>query len=157
MRPVSQQKTGGDEFFCCYCLLGITCCPRQMIANNIAYWRSSMNQGKGISQAHLARRVGVGRSFVTKLEKGCAQPGAELMLRIADYLKQPVEAIFKLVYEGRNKEDINWPDSLPASQINSLSQTSSRLSNGTGDGKGQIVAIRNGEGRGVTCRAVSQK
>jgi DNA-binding XRE family transcriptional regulator len=47
-----------------------------MIINSIAHWRSKMNNGKGISQAHLARRIGVGRSCVTKLEKGKAQPSA---------------------------------------------------------------------------------
>jgi DNA-binding XRE family transcriptional regulator len=70
---------------------------RAMIINNIAYWRSTMNRGKGVSQAHLARKVGVGRSFVTKLEKGRTQPGAELMFRVARYLLQPVESVFRLV------------------------------------------------------------
>jgi transcriptional regulator with XRE-family HTH domain len=65
-----------------------------MIKNNIAHWRSTMNNGAGISQSHFARRVGVGRSFVSKLEKGKGQPGAEFMLRAARYFKQPVETIF---------------------------------------------------------------
>ncbi len=68
-----------------------------------------MNQGKGVSQAHLARRLSVGRSFVTKLEKGKALPSAEVMFRMARYFKQPVEAVFQHVDEGnegtRSHED----------------------------------------------------
>ena len=88
-----------------------------MITNSIAHWRSTMNDGKGISQAHLARRVGVVRSFITKLEKGVAQPGAELMFRLARYFKQPVEAIFQQE-DGENSgqaADRNQP--VPVSQF----------------------------------------
>lgn len=103
-----------------------------MIANNIAYWRSTMNQGKGISRAHLARRVGVGRSFVTKLEKGIAQPGAELMLRIAAYFKQPVEAIFQQIKSSQSNDMVTWPTAIPSSQLSKFSQTVSRPSSGNG-------------------------
>jgi DNA-binding XRE family transcriptional regulator len=72
-----------------------------MIANRINYWRSTINNGKGISRAHLARRLDVTRSFVSKLEKGTKQPGSELMLRVALYFGQPVEAIFQFV--GKQK------------------------------------------------------
>jgi DNA-binding XRE family transcriptional regulator len=66
-----------------------------MIKNNIAYWRSTMDEGKGISRAYLARQIGVGRSFVTKMEKGTGKAGGELMFRVARYFKQPIEAIFR--------------------------------------------------------------
>lgn len=84
-----------------------------MIINNIAYWRSTMNRGKGVSQAHLARKIGVGRSFVTKLEKGRAQPGAELMFRVARYLLQPVEAVFRLVEGTKAKPVLVRSDTIP--------------------------------------------
>jgi DNA-binding XRE family transcriptional regulator len=92
-----------------------------MIKNRIAYWRSTMNQGKGISQAHLARQIGVGRSFVTKLEKAGAQPGAELMFRIARYFKQSVETIFQHVEDGNAKHAYSHHDVMPASQIHGFS------------------------------------
>jgi len=72
-----------------------------MITNQIAYWRSTMNQGKGISRAHLARQIRVGRSYVTKLEKGTAQPGAEIIFRVARYFRQPIEAIFQHIDNGK--------------------------------------------------------
>jgi transcriptional regulator with XRE-family HTH domain len=75
-----------------------------------------MNNGKGISLAHLARQTGVGRSFVTKLEKGTSQPGAELMLRMARYFKQTVEAIFQLVDGKKAKSAIACMDMIPDSQ-----------------------------------------
>ena len=87
-----------------------------MIKNKITYLRSRMNRGKGITQAELARRVGVGRSFVTKLEKGTGQPGAELMLRVAWALKQPVEAVFRWVNGGKAQTSIICAQTIPISQ-----------------------------------------
>jgi putative transcriptional regulator len=87
-----------------------------MISNNIAYWRSTMNEGKGVSQAHVARKVGVGRSFVTKLEKGTAQPGAELMFSFARYFKQPVDAIFQQDNGVKIKPVIIYANTIPERQ-----------------------------------------
>ncbi|MGD1089788.1 MAG: helix-turn-helix domain-containing protein [Verrucomicrobiota bacterium] len=91
-----------------------------MIINNIAYWRTTMNAGKGVSQAHLARNVGVSRSFVTKLEKSKSQPGAELMLRMAGYFNQPVGAIFKLTSGTDAVPAFISSDVIPSRQINRL-------------------------------------
>ena len=62
----------------------------QMMLNKVAEWRKQ----KGVSKAHMARQIGVERSYMTKLEQGRIQPTGEKMLRIAEYLKQPVEAVF---------------------------------------------------------------
>ena len=62
-----------------------------MITNFVTEWR----QAKRVSKAHLARRVGVDRSYVTKLEQGKLQPSGEMMFRIAKYLGQPLEAVFQ--------------------------------------------------------------
>jgi DNA-binding XRE family transcriptional regulator len=91
--------------------------PVDMITNRIAYWRSTMNEGKGVSKAHLARKVHVSRSFVTKLEKGKAQPGAELMLRVAHYFKQTVEAVFRLDDEAGAKPAFICANMIPNSQF----------------------------------------
>jgi DNA-binding XRE family transcriptional regulator len=91
-----------------------------MITNKIAYWRSTMNQGKGISQAHFARQIGVGRSFVTKLEKGAAQPGAELMFRTARYFKQPVEAVFQQLDDRKSKPAPVCAEAMPVSQFHAF-------------------------------------
>jgi DNA-binding XRE family transcriptional regulator len=87
-----------------------------MITNHIALWRSKMNDGKGISQAHLARRIGVGRSFVTKLEKG-AQPSADLMFRVARYFKQPVEEVFEQVDDDKQGVSSTAIITMPSSQL----------------------------------------
>ena len=92
-----------------------------MIANRIAYWRATMNGGKGVSQAHLARKVHVGRSFVTKLEKGKAQPSAKLMLRMARYFKQPVEAVFQLADGTGTRPVFIGPDVIPIRHNNNRS------------------------------------
>ena len=62
-----------------------------MVINSVTKWR----QAKRVSKAHLARRVGVDRSYVTKLEQGKMQPSGEMMFRIAKYLGQPLEAVFQ--------------------------------------------------------------
>jgi len=62
-----------------------------MITNSVSKWRTA----KGVSKAHLARRVGVDRSYVTKLEHGKMQPSGEMMFRIAKYLGQPLEEVFQ--------------------------------------------------------------
>jgi putative transcriptional regulator len=64
-----------------------------MITNCVTKWR----QAKGVSKAHLARRVGVSRSYATKLEQGKMQPSGEMMFRIAKYLEQPLEVVFQHV------------------------------------------------------------
>jgi putative transcriptional regulator len=91
--------------------------PILMITNSIAHWRSKMNNGKGISQAHLARRIGVGRSFVTKLEKGKAQPSAKLIFRVARYFKQPVESIFVHVDADSATHSSTARITMPSSQL----------------------------------------
>ena len=45
----------------------------------------------------MARRVGVKRSYMTKLEQGRLQPSGEMMFRIAKYLGQPLEQVFQYV------------------------------------------------------------
>jgi putative transcriptional regulator len=62
-----------------------------MIINSVTQWR----QAKGVSKAHLARRVGVSRSYMTKLEQGVMQPSGEMMFRIAKYFGQPLELVFQ--------------------------------------------------------------
>jgi transcriptional regulator with XRE-family HTH domain len=62
-----------------------------MIENFVTKWR----EAKGVSKAHLARRVGVSRSYMTKLEQDNMQPSGEMMFRIAEYLEQPLEVVFQ--------------------------------------------------------------
>jgi DNA-binding XRE family transcriptional regulator len=50
-----------------------------------------------MSKATLARRIGVARSYMTKLENGQLQPSGAAMLRFAHVLERPVEDIFELV------------------------------------------------------------
>jgi DNA-binding XRE family transcriptional regulator len=52
---------------------------------------------KKMSKAALARRIGVARSYITKLENGQLQPSGPMMLRFAHVLQRPVEDIFLLI------------------------------------------------------------
>ncbi len=52
-----------------------------------------------ISKADLARRIDRSRAYVTQVENGDLQPGAEAMLRIARFFDKPVEEIFQLIEE----------------------------------------------------------
>jgi putative transcriptional regulator len=62
-----------------------------MVTNTVATWRIK----KGVTKAHLARQVGVARSYMTKLERGTMQPSGEMMFRIARYLGRPLEEVFQ--------------------------------------------------------------
>ena|ERR1017187_1459210 len=64
-----------------------------MLKNKVKEWR----QAKKISKAHLARQIGVCRSYVTRLEQGTLQPSGEIMFRIAAYFKVQIEDIFERV------------------------------------------------------------
>ncbi len=82
-----------------------------MILNFVTKWR----EGKGVSKAHLARRVGVSRSYITKLEQGILQPSAEMMFRLAKYLEQPLEAVFQHA-QALNHKPFNCGNVMPNSQ-----------------------------------------
>jgi len=66
-----------------------------MIHNKVSQFR----EGRGVTKAHLARRVRVSRSYVTKLEQGRLQPSIEVALRIAGYLETSVEELFQSAEE----------------------------------------------------------
>lgn len=66
-----------------------------MITNCISKWRKLARDGKGISKAHLARRIGKSRSYVTKLEQGAIQPSLVAALKICRYFKRPFEDVFE--------------------------------------------------------------
>ncbi len=70
-----------------------------MIINHLPAWRARRGKS-GIKKADLARRLGVRRSYITKLEQGTAQPSLELALRIACYFGCSVEEIFQLPMEA---------------------------------------------------------
>lgn len=71
-----------------------------MIINCVAKWRKE----KDVSKADLARRVGVNRSYITKLEQGKMQPSGEMMFRFAKYLGQPLEEVFQHVQTPDGKD-----------------------------------------------------
>ena len=52
---------------------------------------------KGVTKAHMARRLGVAPSYMTKLEQGRLQPSGEMMFRMAKYLGQTIEVLFQHV------------------------------------------------------------
>ena len=63
-----------------------------MIKNKLKALRE--RHGRGISKAHLARGVGVSRSYITKLEQGKQLPSARMLFKLADYFGCQVEDLF---------------------------------------------------------------
>jgi|SRR5208283_376303 len=136
-----------------------------MLKNSVKEWR----QKKKISKAHLARQIGVCRSYVSKLERGNIQPSGEVLFRIVEYFKLRIEDIFQRVGGEKPRQSNFSPKTLPNGNTVSNIHTgsgqsdvpsighSARPSSGNRDRKGQIVGKSNGEGRGVPCRVVSQK
>lgn len=69
-----------------------------MFRNELPRWRLRHGK-KGITKAHLARKVGVSRSYITKLENGSLQPSGRVMFKIADYFGCRVDEIFRYVVD----------------------------------------------------------
>ncbi len=67
----------------------------RMIRHNLKSWRERHNKGRGISKAHLARKIGINRSYITRLEQNEIEPSSKIMFRIADYFGCKVDDIFK--------------------------------------------------------------
>ena len=67
-----------------------------MISNKLSRWRRQHGR-RGVTKAHLARKVSVSRSYITKLENGTLQPSGRVMFRIADYFGCGVDDIFTFV------------------------------------------------------------
>jgi len=80
-----------------------------MLQNVVKKWRLA----RGVSKAHLARRIGVCRSYVSKLETGNLQPSGDMMFRIAAYFGRRIEEIFQLVPGQPAKPTIFGPKTLP--------------------------------------------
>src|SRR5665213_4407969 len=62
------------------------------IQQKVKHFRTAMKMTK----ATLARRIGVARSYITKVEHEDLQPSSLAMLRLAHVLRQPVGNIFQL-------------------------------------------------------------
>jgi putative transcriptional regulator len=56
---------------------------------------TELRQRKGVSKSHLARKIGVCPSYVTKLENNDIQPSGEVMFRIANYFNCRIEDAFE--------------------------------------------------------------
>lgn len=50
---------------------------------------------KGISQAELAKNVGVTQAFISYIVKGFKQPSVALLKRIAEYLQVTVDELLQ--------------------------------------------------------------
>ena len=88
-----------------------------MVTNSVSKWRMA----KGVTKAHLARRVGVARSYVTKLEQGILQPSGEMMFRIAKYLGCTLEQVFQHDLPASQPAHF-LPQVMPVSQTKTISR-----------------------------------
>ncbi|EZP77571.1 repressor protein YorfE [Parageobacillus genomosp. 1] len=58
--------------------------------NKITYYRNK----QGMTQAELARKLGISASYLNRIEKGTKTPSLRLAIRIAHVLGVPVEKLF---------------------------------------------------------------
>ena len=116
-----------------------------MVINFVAQAREQ----RGVSRAHLARHVGVSRAYVTKLEQGKLEPSGGKMLRIAAYLKRPVEDVFRLAPANQFHSGPG-PAAVPPSAPASVHPPGAVE-------QGFIVVSANGDGRGAPGRKPKPK
>lgn len=74
-----------------------------MFSNRIAELRKRHGR-KGVTPAHLARKIGVSRSYISKLERHLVTPSAKVMFKIADYLECRVEDVFQYESDRDRRE-----------------------------------------------------
>lgn len=67
----------------------------EYISNTVHTFRTT----KGLTQEHLAERVGVSRQTIISIEKGNYTPSVLLALKIASVFKVGVDDIFKIRHE----------------------------------------------------------
>src|SRR5437867_1097819 len=67
------------------------------IQNHVA----NLRNGRGVTAAELAKRIGVTRQTVYAIEAGTYVPNTEVALRIAQELEVSVEDLFKLPDRGK--------------------------------------------------------
>jgi putative transcriptional regulator len=75
-----------------------------MVTNHIKAWRARKGP-RGINRAALARRMGVSRSYITKIEQGKSLPTLALALRLSRYFGCTVNDLFE-VREGSMTEKL---------------------------------------------------
>ncbi|MXO48189.1 helix-turn-helix domain-containing protein [Erythrobacter vulgaris] len=71
----------------------------ETLENRIRHFR----EARGWTQAHLAEEMGVSRKTVNTVENGVFSPSLIVALKFAAALDQPVERLFSLTVDGREK------------------------------------------------------
>ncbi len=71
-----------------------------MVYLNLGRFKGRIEKLRNKKKSYIAHKIGVDRSYITKLEKGELTPSAEKMLRLAKLLKCPVEDLFECVEEA---------------------------------------------------------
>ncbi len=68
---------------------------KEIVSNHVYKLRSKIS----ITQGEFADMVGVTRQTIIAIEKGNYTPSVILALKIAKFLKKPLEEIFSIKYE----------------------------------------------------------
>ena len=63
-----------------------------------------LRKQRNLSQGQLAMRVGVDRSYITKIEQGHRIPAVEVLERLATYFECPLEDLIGIIFEVSAKE-----------------------------------------------------
>ncbi len=71
-----------------------------MIRNRLKKLRSEKS-GVGISLEQLARKVGISRSHLCRIENGKRYPSVDTMFRLASYFGRGVEEVFYVESKGQ--------------------------------------------------------
>jgi putative transcriptional regulator len=69
---------------------------------------------EGLTQEELARAVGLTRPYISDIERGVVNPSGDIIIRIANRLRRPVEEIF-FTNDVRHEEQNAYEDDQAAS------------------------------------------
>jgi len=65
-----------------------------MNTNRLRELRGSRN-GTGVSLEQVARKTGVSKSHLCRIEQGQRQPSLRVLFKLAEYYRLPIDAIFR--------------------------------------------------------------
>ena len=66
---------------------------REVVENNVYKFRSE----RDVTQEELGDVLGVSRQTIIAIERGNYTPSVMLALKIAEFFRQPVEKVFKII------------------------------------------------------------
>ena len=76
-----------------------------IVGNEFGLWLQQKREAEGLSQAKLAKKAGLNRAIINKIENGYSEPGLKTLVKIADALNMPIEQLIRIFLNKKAPQD----------------------------------------------------